>query len=274
MGVRLAIEGRGQNNSEVLEVTPEIFLDWYARLAPEGETMLLVWQKEKAAGGFSYIAMLPDRYRPDRALYGNTGSYIVERFEAGKPAAQARYIERVAIMVLDDIGTKSRVPPLEPTWKMETSPGNQQWGYVFALDDQPPKAEYVAAIRAIAEAGYTDPGMTNAVRNFRVPGSINLKPDKDRFASRLIEMHPEREFTLAQICTALGVEPGEPVREISPVTLPDDGGDIVVKWLAEQHLILDPPNSSGWMGVQCPNCDQHSDGNLEGRYSPATRSYR
>jgi hypothetical protein len=255
-------------------VTPEIFLDWYVRLAAEGETMLIVWQKTKANGDYTYIAMMPDRWKPDRAMYGNTGVFLPERFEGGKPAARAAYIERVAVLVLDDIGTKSRVPSLEPTWKMETSPGNQQWGYVFGIDDQPDKPSYAAAINAIVEAKYTDPGMTNPVRNFRLPGSVNLKPSNNGFQARLIEWHREREFTLPQICDALGVVPGDPIPEIRYTTLPDDGGDIVVKWLSEQHLILSPPNSSGWMGVQCPNCDQHSDGNLEGRYSPATRSYR
>jgi len=50
---------------------------------------------------------------------------------------------------------------------METSEGSFQWGYVFS--EQPPKGVYAAAIRAIAGAGYTDPGAVNAVRNFRLP---------------------------------------------------------------------------------------------------------
>ena len=79
-------------------------------------------------------------------------------------------------MVLDDIGTKSKLPPLEPTWIIETSPDNYQWGYTFALDDQPLKGDFSAAIKAIAEAGYTDGGAINPVRNFRIPGSVNLKP--------------------------------------------------------------------------------------------------
>ena len=54
--------------------------------------------------------------------------------------------------MLDDIGTKSKVPPIEPTWIIETSPDNYQWGYTFALDDQPLKGDCSAAIKAIAEA--------------------------------------------------------------------------------------------------------------------------
>ena len=249
------------------------FLDWYASLAPEGETMLIVHQKAKKTGGWYYIAKRPDEWKPREAMYGNTGSFLLERM-GERPAAQARFIERVAVMVLDDVGTKSKTPPLAPTWRMETSPGNEQWGYVFALDDQPGKAEFVGAIRAIAAAGFSDPGATNAVRNFRLPGSLNLKPGKAEFASRLIEWHPEREFTLPGILEALNVDPEPPATMPDPVTLADDGNDRVVRWLAERNLILDPPNGSGWMGVLCPNHEAHSDGNLEGRYSPATRAYK
>ena len=249
------------------------FLDWYASLAPEGETMLIVHQKEKKTGGWYYVAKWPREWKSREAMYGNTGSFIAERM-GERPAAQTRFIERVAVMVLDDIGTKSKTPPLAPTWRMETSPGNEQWGYVFSLDDQPAKAEFVGAIRAIANAGYSDPGATNAVRNFRLPGSVNLKPGKNEFAARLIEWHQDREFTLPGILSALGVDPEPPVSMPDPVALTDDGNDRVVKWLAERNQILDPPNSAGWMGVQCPNCEAHSDGNLEGRYSPATRAYK
>ena len=125
---------------------------------------------------------------------------------AERLSAARENIERVAVLVLDDVGTKSRRPEgLTPTWRMETSPGNEQWGFVFALDDQPTKAEYTAAIEAIAEAGYTDPGACNAVRNFRLPGSVNFKPGRDGFASRLVEWVPQLEFSLPQILGALGV---------------------------------------------------------------------
>ena len=93
-------------------------------------------------------------------------------------------------MMLDDIGTKSKEPPLAPTWVMETSEGSFQWGYAFS--EQPSKGDFTAAITAIAEAGYTDPGATNAVRNCRIPGSVNLKRGRNNFEARLVEFHPPR----------------------------------------------------------------------------------
>jgi hypothetical protein len=175
-------------------------------------------------------------------------------------------------MMLDDIGTKSKTPPLEPTWIMETSPGSFQWGYAFS--DQPTKAEFSAAIRAIADAGYTDPGACNPVRNFRLPGSVNLKPDRNHFESRLVEFHPDREYALPDICAALGVTPVEADSlTLRPIRLADDGADDVMAWLSQQGLLLSRPNGEGWAGVICPNGAEHTDGNPEGRYMPASRAY-
>jgi hypothetical protein len=219
--------------------------------------------------------MLPTaKVKPDWAIYGNTASFIIDRFKDGHVSAGAANCEYVLVMVLDDVGDLNKapnIPPLEPTWKIETSPGSFQWGYVFG--EQPTKAEFTAAIRAIADAGYTDPGACNAVRNFRLPGSINLKPGRNNFAAQLMEFHPDRDFTLEQICAALNVVPGEAEDGHRPIRISDDGTDDVMVWLSDNGLLLSKPNQEGWAGVICPNSAEHTDGNPEGRYLPANRAY-
>ena len=260
------------------------FLEFLISLAPEGETALIVRQKPQLKDGelqfhadgaikCTWPAMLPDaRIKPDWAIYGNTASFIVDRFKDGHVSASAANCEYVLVMVLDDVGTKAAIPPLEPTWKIETSEGSYQWGYAFS--EQPTKADFSAAIKAIADAGYTDKGAINAVRNFRLPGSINLKPDRNNFAAKLVEFHPSRDFTLDQICNALGVVPA-PADSVGvrPIRLSDDGADDVMAWLSGQGLLLSKPNQEGWAGVICPNSAEHTDGNPEGRYMPANRAY-
>ena len=260
------------------------FLDFITKLAPEGETALIVRQKPQLKDGeiqlhadgavkCTWPAYLPSKgTKAGQAWYGNTASFIIDRFVDGRVSASAANCEYILVMMLDDIGTKSKTPPLEPTWIMETSPGSFQWGYAFV--DQPTKAEFSAAIRAIADAGYTDPGACNPVRNFRLPGSVNLKPDRNHFESRLVEFHPEREYTLGDICVALGVTPVEPDSlTLRPIRLADDGADDVMAWLSQQGLLLSRPNGEGWAGVICPNGAEHTDGNPEGRYMPANRAY-
>ncbi len=261
------------------------FLDFITKLAPSGETALIVRQKPQLKDGAiqlhadgavkcTWPAWLPDanRIKAGQAWYGNTASFVIDRFADGRVSASAANCEYILVMMLDDIGTKSKVPPIAPTWIMETSEGSFQWGYAFS--DQPTKAEFSAAIKAIADAGYTDPGACNPVRNFRLPGSVNLKPDRNMFASRLVEFHPDREFTLPEICAALGVTPVEADSlTLRPIRMSDDGADDVMAWLSEQGLLLSKPNGEGWAGVICPNGAEHTDGNPEGRYMPSNRAY-
>ena len=256
------------------------FLDFITSLAGEGETALIVKQEpnkngETHADGAvkcSWPAYLPSAWKPGHAWYGNTGAFIVSRFKDGKPSASGANVDFVIVMVLDDVGTKSKVPPLEPTWKMETSPGNYQWGYVFS--EQPTAGEFSAAIKAIADAGYTDKGAINPVRNFRLPGSINLKPGREGFESKLVEFAPEREYTLEQICEALQVVPAEAdTARVRRVALEDDGKDVVLAWVRSRGQLISERNPEGWSGVVCPNAVEHTDGNPEGRYHAVNRAY-
>ena len=260
------------------------FIEYIQGLAEHGETALLVRQKPVIRDGvqqthgdgtlkYTWPAYLPTRKpKAGEAWYLNTGSFIIDRFKDGQPSASAANCEYVLALMLDDIGTKSKEPPLAPTWIIETSEGSFQWGYAF--DEQPTKGEFSAAIKAIAEAGYTDPGATNAVRNFRIPGSVNLKPGRDGFKARLVSFNPEREFSLPQICAALGVTPAEAdtARSIT-FRLRDTGKDAVLDWLNDKGLVLSNVNAEGWMGVVCPNNAQHTDGQIEARYKPLDRSF-
>lgn len=259
-------------------------LDYLVKLAPAGETALIVRQRAVVRNGepvlhadgsprYTWPAFLPSHKRKaGEAWYINTGSFIFDRFPDAKPSASAAYCEYVLFMMLDDIGTKSKAPPLPPTWIIETSENSFQWGYAFS--EQPSKAEFTAAITAIAAAGYTDPGATNAVRNCRLPGSINLKPGRNNFEARLVEFHPDREYTLDAICKALEVTPG-PVdgQGLPSVQIRDTGSDSVLRWLSDNGLVLSHVNQEGWCGVVCPNHAEHTDGQIEGRYSPVNRAF-
>lgn len=252
--------------------------EYFTSLAPEGETALIVQQ---IATGRAYLDGSP-RYtwpayypkhkrRAGESWFLNTGSFIKDRFEDGKPSASKNNCTHVLFLMLDDIGTKSKEPPLAPTAIVETSPGNFQYWYAYS--DQPTVDEHCSLLSALAKAGYTDPGATNAVRNCRLPGSVNRKPGRDDFICREVSFDRTREFTVAQIVEAFGVAL-EPVEASTQhIRLTDSGKDDVVAWLNENNLITSRVNHEGWMGVVCPNHAAHTDGQGEARYMPQSRAF-
>jgi len=107
------------------------FIEYITGLATDnvGETALVVRQKPQhdsdgnmifhadGAPKATFPAFLPEktRMKEGEAWYVNTGSFIVDRFVDGKPAAKSSNVEYVLFMMLDDVGTKSKEPPLAPT---------------------------------------------------------------------------------------------------------------------------------------------------------------
>lgn len=251
-------------------------INYFINLAPKGETALIV--KQKPTGGhhldgspkYTWPAYMPThKMKQGESWFLNTGSFILDRME--RPSASAANCTHVLFMMLDDIGTKSKIPPLKPTAIVETSPGNYQYWYAYS--EQPTVEEHCAALTAIAQAGYTDPGATNAVRNCRLPGSVNQKPGRDSFVCRQVEFNG-LEYTLAEICAALEVTPVE-VGTARGITfrVKDTGNDNVLAWLNEQGLVTSNVNAEGWCGVVCPNHEGHTDGQIEARYKPMDRSF-
>jgi len=252
--------------------------EYFTSLAPEGETALIIKQidtgKLHADGTprYTWPAYMPShKQRKGESWFINTGSFIIDRFKNGKPSASVANCTHVLFMMLDDIGTKSKTPPLAPTAVVETSPGNFQYWYAYS--DQPTVEQHCAALSAIARAGYTDPGATNAVRNCRLPGSVNQKPGREAFECREAVFDPDIEYTLQEICAALGVTPDEESSRANHLRLTDTGSDDVLAWLNEQGLVTSRVNSEGWCGVVCPNHAEHTDGQLEARYMPQSRAF-
>lgn len=80
-------------------------------------------------------------------------------------------------LVLDDVGTKAKRPDLEPSWIIETSPQNEQWGYIL---EKPITNESQASqlVNALVAKGYSDSGATGpSTRYMRLPVGSNDKPE-------------------------------------------------------------------------------------------------
>ena len=219
---------------------------------------------------------LKQRYWFDGIDMGGKTAYIcvsAVRNNMNYPRRRKQDCTAAHVVMLDDIGTKAQVPPVEPTVILETSPGNCQ--YVYALDryafDTPDRLPYYeSAIRALIEAGYGDPGSGTATRVYRIPGSVNQKPGVNGFETKVVAWNPERKWSLDALVEAFGVPVPQAKMALSQAPLSSDINDPIVDWLANHQFIRD--ESDEYVIIRCPWADKHSDGTKdEAVYIPLGR---
>jgi len=178
------------------------------------------------------------------------------------------------VLVLDDVGTKGNPPPVEPSYKLESSTGNFQWGYL--IEPFAGLERYAAIVDAVAELGYADKGAGGYNRVMRVPGSVNLKPGKNSFVSKIVDWHPERTWQLEDLAKALGVDTTK--LEVRPTRAKPGGAaaadgivvDPLLVWLADNGYVV-KDDGKDWVEVKCPWADQHTTGADTAGYSPLGR---
>ena len=93
----------------------------------------------------------------------------------GNIRRQDKHFAALHVIVLDDVGSKASTNSIPPTYVIESSPGNYQWGYVL----EEPITDLDEAnriMRSIAQHGnLTDRACNTANRVFRLPLGINGK---------------------------------------------------------------------------------------------------
>jgi len=186
------------------------------------------------------------------------------------------------LFTLDDIGTKSGKPVVEPSYKLRTSwkpnadgemvVSNEQWGYLlepFDVSTPDGVRYYDACTVACGRAGISDPGMRGPQRLCRVPGSRH----SSGYVAELIETNFDRLFKLPELMAALGVDVQSVLDETDTRVLDkSDAGlgeveDSVADWLLDNGMVSGRVTGD-WMEIKCPWSDQHSDGRGEAGYSP------
>lgn len=141
-------------------------------------------------------------------------------------------------LVLDDVGTKVPMEPFdgfEPSWLIETSPGNHQIGIVL---DKPiaDKATAEGLIKAIIRAGLTDPGASGVSRWARLPVGINGKPKNSEkldkyFRCRTKHWNPARSYSVQEIIAGLKLNVADNPNPVLKSTVFEAGTDanLVIK---------------------------------------------
>ena len=147
--------------------------------------------------------------RDDEANWFFTLSTYLPEFSGQYRRTKAQFHRAYGVM-LDDIGTKSagreRLEACPPSYLIETSPGNYQAGYLFKEPQE--SLERVTALQeSLVATGLCDPGAKGpASRLGRLPCGYNGKYEPAPMC-RLVEWHPERRYTLAEIEQRLQLQP-------------------------------------------------------------------
>ena len=105
-------------------------------------------------------------------------------------------------VVLDDIGTKVKPPELKPSWIMETSPKNYQYGYILEepIRDVAMAAQFVKQV--YKDSSRTDTGGANYIRLMRLNMGVNHKEGKNNFKVRLKLLDAKVRYTVEQLIIA------------------------------------------------------------------------
>jgi len=227
-------------------------------------------------------ARLWQRWTPEtdpRAMYFSVCTTNGEENDKGRAVRGRSALIQPCVLVLDDIGDKTGEPPVEPTYKMETSPGSFQWGYCLWGAGPADLGTFEALCSAIHLLGYGDAGAGGSYRVVRVPGSANLKPGRGGFLSHLSYEDWASVWTLEDLAEDFGLDldalpvadtsaPG--VRDASGGAVAIEGIDPLLAWLSDAGSVVND-DGGDWVDVLCPWADQHTNGSNTAGYSPLGR---
>ncbi|MBZ9917112.1 AAA family ATPase [Mesorhizobium sp. BR1-1-12] len=192
-------------------------------------------------------------------------------------------VERHVLIVADDVGTKVDAEKLaermgyRPTFKIETSPGNQTWGWKLDKPVDPSETDRVQLLAAIRDHmkhnGLTDPGTADPVRLIRLYVGTNTKeayqnPFDGSFPScGLVEWNPTSDVSLEALAARLlGADFWEVIKSgnfLAMANVRDGSGtadfsDPLIKLAAEIGMNPRRGSGAGKVDANCPNMAAHS----------------
>jgi len=261
------------------ELTPEAFLRELGAGMSEGERLVLcAFSGDPGRVGLNAWRPRPWRPGADYPLAPAANAYTTiasfGRVEDGSFRRRKEAFAAGRAMMIDDVGTKVPRDLLasapQPTARVETSPGNEQWWYFFAEPELDPE-RFDALIRAfiaqaLAPVG-PDPGMSGITRVGRLPGHTNGKPHVPRgWRTAALAWTPAARYTVDELCAGLGLRLMGRRNVGAGRRLPTEEAlernrafEITFRWLrARRMLKRDGPDRSGWVEMTCPWLDEHT----------------
>jgi len=139
--------------------------------------------------------------------------------EDGKNRRRKANFAAAYCMMIDDIGSGEGAKisdidmlsyPIVPSWRIETSPDNFQYGYIFDYPEMD-RGTIEALLKGLVALdlvnGGGDPGMLGCTRYARLPVGSNTKAKYGQpFRHVLHEWRPDRRYTVGKIAESFGID--------------------------------------------------------------------
>ena len=191
--------------------------------------------------------------------------------EDGKQRRRKANFAAAYCMMLDDIGEGPGAKissidmlsfPILPSWKLETSPDNYQYGYIF---DEPCMDRILveALLKGFVSLGLVDsgedPGMLGCTRYARLPVGSNTKAKYGTpFKHRLAEWEPDRKYSVQALAAAFGFEIQDFYHE-QDITEPLPMEEDLVYQSLDRLGLVKGKLRQGIYDIVCPWISDHSD---------------
>jgi len=217
---------------------------------------------------------LPDSHNN----YLSMGSYRPN--EKGQYARTKAQCEAVHWFLLDDVGVGQKVDPskitLAPSWKLETSAGNFQLGYIMKEPLRDLKLAETIVV-AYIDAGLSDKGANGALTRIgRLPVAVNGKYD---FDCQLVDWHPERRYTVDEFVEGLQLDLQKKSKTSTKAKASHDDVHVaradqnpVINALVKRDLYKQPLGD-GKHDVLCPWAHEHTTGDGGTAYFEPSGAY-
>lgn len=221
--------------------------------------------------------------------------YCVSTFTKPYRRGKSIFNEQL-VLVVDDVGTKIDadtaaflLPP--PTYKIESSPGNFQWGFVFkegCSDRRVMDALVDAAIdHEVLNPSGVDPGMKGVTRMMRLPYGVNEKVTTiEKYGKpipcRITEWSPQIRYSVDELACVFSADLSEEALEArytgcmnGTPSEEEIAGDFVMSLFRARGMIVDESrNDEGFIAVECPWSGDHTDGRTEAGYRPGLGGFK
>lgn len=194
----------------------------------------------------------------DCAYYISTASARPD--STGKYRNKKAQFDQLNMVILDDVGSgegsKANEGTLRPTYKIETSKDNYQWGYLL----DPPVRDFDIAstfIKAVYGSGISDKGGSLTGKFVRLPAGVNGKDKgtgRNTFPVRLTELNEGVSYSIEELIDEweLNLSADEPGQMQST--------DPVMDWLIDNNHVKGPIEDVPFITIACPWGDTHSRG--------------